>query len=462
MRACGLEELKRQTARILTVLAAVLAAGAAATPASLAQSPAVPRSESARSALAWEHPEAEAARSWVEALDAGLTPWGQLDYSARIRPLVRYQEYPGDGDVGDLTTRLGVSASLTFGDRPATYARALQTLERARQDLFLLGSRGVRDALLAHAELLIALEAEARAGREAAEADAALTELEQAAEQPATSAEQRAAPSAEEPSLRAARLEQRQAALALRRAEQDRAEAEAAAAAYGFASTVRYEPLRFLLPDPAAPGQGPRATHDYRMLELELLEAEAELSEVKGHPLDDLRIRAAYRTRSTEVDIQGGIVNGRPGLGFGLSSPGGLERWQLELSAELMLDDAWLGLPRLEAAVDAAGEELELFPSAFRASLAHSLGAAELADEALALAEEDAALAEEALTTRRSELAEVERGGAGGRTLERSRQALARAERNLSASRVRLYRAWIAYISAVAKALEMSGGTWQL
>jgi hypothetical protein len=445
---------------LASIVSSVAAAMLAAPPGS-AQLSAAAQGESARAALTWEHPDATAARQRIDDLAGELTPWGQIDYSARLRPLLRYQEYPEDGDAGDLTARLGVSAALTFGDRPATHARALQRLERARHDHFVLVSRGVRDALLAHAELLLAREGVARALREMADADAAVDALEESVSEGDTA------------SLREARLEQRIAALGLRRARQDLADAADAATAYGLASSPRYEPIRFVLSDTAphdpalatAPAgtnavPDPRASHEYRMLELALLEAEAELSQARAQPLDDLRLRAAYRTREAEIDLEGGMVNGRPGLGFGFSSPGGRERWQVEVSAELVLDENWHELPGLEVAVEGARQELEAWPAAFLADIARSRAAAELAEEALALAEEDTALAEEALAALRSGMAELEREGGDQRTLERSTQALATAERELSASRLRLYRAWIAYVRAVAGWLESTGGSW--
>lgn len=417
--------------------------------------------EPAARALSWEHPDAEAARLRIERMAEELTPWGQVDYSARLRPLLRFQGHPGGPDAGDPTARFGVSARVNFAERPATHARRLQTLERARQGLYRLRLRGVRDALLAHAALLLAQEQEARELRELAEADAALAA--------ATASDATATPiGASE--LRAARLEQRKAALDYRRAQHELAQARGEAARYGFADQARYQPLRFALPEADGAGTGPEYSHEYRMLELELLEAEAELDETRAGPLDDLRLGAAYRTRTASVDLEGGIVNGRPGATLGLSAPGGPERWQLQISAEIVLDDSWLDLPHLEQDAGQARAHLSAFPERFRDEVQRAITEAELVEAALALAEEDVAISEELLAERWLEsddlaaaaLSEAANTSAIERALTRAKRDLARSERAAGSARVRLYRAWIAYVRAVASLLETTGGTWEL
>ncbi|MEX2541715.1 MAG: hypothetical protein WD314_07895 [Trueperaceae bacterium] len=415
----------------------------------------------AQRALAWEHPDAEAARRRVERLAQELTPWGQVDYSARLRPLLRFQGYPGEPDAGELTTRFGLSAWMNFADRPATHARSLQSLQRARRDLHRLRVLGVRDALLAHAELLLAQEQEARERRDLAEADAALaaTTASAAATSPTGHAE-----------LRIARLDQRKAALDYRRALHHLAQARERAFEFGFAGPARYQPLRFALPDPAGAGMLLENVHDYRMLELELLEAEAELDETRAGPLDDLRLGAAYRTRAATVDLEGGIVNGRPGATFGLSAPGGPERWQLEISAEIVLDDSWQGLPLLVRSLEEARERITAFAERFGIDVERAVTEAELAEAALSLAEEEVALAEQLLAQRtlnRDEVAAATRSeeasaSAGERDLARAKRDLARSESAVGGTRVRLHRAWIAYVRAVAELLEATGGTWEV
>lgn len=431
-------------------------------------------------ALGWLDPEIAAATTEVDLLAARLTPWGQVDYSARLRPLLRYNEYPGDGDTGNLTARLGVSAVIDFTDPPATHARSHQRLERARQVVFLLHSRGIRDALLAHAYLLIAQEQEvvARRSLEAGEAQTAGAGGTAGAKD---GTEDRGADRAEDGAgdgggdrledrggrgkdrgLRAARLEWRMAAHDHDEALQDLDEARGSARAYGLSTQAGYRPLRFVLPGPEVEEFAHRQSHDYRMLELKLLEAEAELGEAESRPLDDLRVRGAYRGRGAQLELEGGIVNGGPGATLGLKVPGGSWRWQLEISAELVLDDGWLGLPRLEDAVAAAREDLASYRDAYRQEFAQARAGAELAEEALDLAEIEVALLEEVAAERQAELAAVSRANGDGGESRRAgaRQAVARAERDLSRARIRLYRAWVGYIREAARLLELTGASW--
>jgi hypothetical protein len=391
-------------------------------------------------ALRWIPPELATARRKVERLEEELGPWRQLDYSARLRPLLRYRDYPGDGKTGDLLGRFGVSASVALAPAPATRVRALQELERARQTLRLLSLHGLEDALLAHAYLLLAQERDDKARRELLQARSLLREE-------LSRHEGGPAPALTEPlELRTTRLAERKAALEHRSAQADLANAREQARKFGLAAEASYRRLRFVL---AGERAGPAATHAHRMAVLELLEAEAELMEAEMAPLDDLRLRAAYRGRGAELDVQGGMVNGRPGATLGLNVPGGPERWEFQLSAELVLDDRWSDLPRLEEEVTAAREEVASFEERFRLELERSAALAAMAEEALDLAEEEVALKEEAL----AELLET--------SGSRPQRGLVKAERDLSSARVRLYRAWIAYIRKAADLMELSGAHWQ-
>lgn len=371
-------------------------------------------------ALEWQDPGLHALRESLEVLETRLGPWGAFEYSARLRPLLRYRDYPGDGVVGEISARVGVSGRLNFTDPPATRVRTLKRREQLRRKIFLLRTRGVRDVLLAHAGLLVATEVEMRERR-------------------------RLRPSQDgaDPAPADRTLEQRQAALDHRRAAQALEVARAEAAAFGIVPPAPYRPLRFMLTKVPShrqddgSSQGALAEnwpgHARRMLELELAEAEAELREEQSRVLDDLRIGAAYRSRGVEVEVEGGIVNGGPGAAFRVDFPGGRERWELTIHAELVLDDSAAVLAELEETVRLARAELSLFASRHAGAVADAHASAVLAEETVGLAEEQVIASE-----------------------------IAGNERKASSARLRLYRAWVDYLRKVQELLELTDGSWQV
>jgi hypothetical protein len=381
-------------------------------------------------ALGFLPPGLEGAVWEVEQLEAESSAWGQIDYSARLGPVVRYRHYPGEEDGDSLSARFGLLSRIDFGDPPATLARSLQALERARDQLATMQRVGTRAALVAHGNLLLAQEAEARAGREFQEAEGELGEASGGQD------------------LAELELEARLADLDYRRAAQDLNVARREAVAHGLASTAAYEPLRFVLPRSV----DPRSTHDYRMLELALLEAQAEVDEERRRPLDDLRLRAAYRTRGAQLDVTGGIINGTPGATLGLSVPGGLERWEIELSAQLLLDDSWTGLESLERAVSDARAGLDAYIAQFEVEFSEALVSTHLAEEAVTLAEEVVALAENAAALAEEEAA---RSNQAGRAQAAS---VRRAREDLATRQSRLYRTWLAYVRSTEALLELTDG----
>ncbi|MEX2536038.1 MAG: hypothetical protein WD273_10635 [Trueperaceae bacterium] len=349
-------------------------------------------------------PALELAHRDVERLQSAVTPWGQVDYSARLNPVFRYRDYAGDGSAGSWTGRLGLSGGIDFVDPPATHARALQSLERARQRSAVMELDRVTDALLAHANLLIEQQQELAARLELQEVAAPVESQEAQGD-----------------------LELRMAALDYRIALHDLENAQAVVLAHGLSAIAHYEPLRFRLPRVDATSF--RDTHGYRMLELALLEAEAELAQARRAPLDDLRLRTSYRNRSMQVDVEGGLVNGTPGATFGFDLPGGVERWEVHVSAQLVLDDTLLQLPRLGQAVEAARTELLAYPQRYSQESDYALTTAAMAKEALDLAEEELVAEGKCVAT--------------------------------PAVRTRVYRAWIAYVRAVAAVLELTAGEWE-
>lgn len=503
VRSGDFDVTKLRTGATLAALLLLLATAPGAAP---ARAQSQPQSTAVQAdAVGWEPGELERDRARVERMAAELTPWGQVDFSARFDPSVRLRNYRADGQGVEQSSRFSLAARVDFADRPSSHARALQTLERARNGVRLGGLRGTRDALLAHGYLLIAQERLRDADRELQEArhelagqpgDALPAGVEAMESRPRPDADGKPYAAGIEVPLEMqlerdeARLTLREARLAHREALQELAEARAEAARYSLPATARYEPTRFeLLPvtgssdsgaeagsdvssDHRAPPGRPdtternarphyRDSHEYRLLRLELAEAQAELDEAVRRTLDDLRLRGAYRARAGTIDLEGGLINGTPALDLGVNTSGGPERWELELSAQFVLDESVGELESLQDAVEWARRELESFPRDYAYELETALASVHLAEDALALAEEDVRIHEQRLNLAKAALPHgISEENAYARI--GSHPDLARADDRLSAARLRMYRAWIAYIRSVSSALELSGGQWKL
>ena len=364
--------------------------------------PALPPS----AALEWRSPELAALLQEASLLEAESVSGQRPGFEARVDPLIRFRDYPRDGDAGEWSERLGISASIDFGEPADGIARLRQGLEQARRRVFLAELDGVSSALLAHGNLLVA-QLDAR------EASAELTEaradLSAALQEPVAAA-----------AVEVFRFEVREAELEHREALQELQEARSEARAHGLEGEAVYERLRFVLPTGSVQ---PRRMHEYRMLELELLEARAELVAARRGNLDDLRLRTGYRTRSAAVDLEGGLLNGAPGVLIGIDMPGGVERWEVEVSAQIVLADDSREVERLGMAVEQVQAELEAFPERFQEELGRALTWAQLTEEGLDLAERELELRGES-------------------------------------ARDDLHRAWLAYLRSVADVLELTGEAW--
>src|SRR5690625_887027 len=173
-------------------------------------------------------------------------PLEQLDCTFTLRPSVLYRRYL-DERGGDLTNpRLSATLQVRFGEKPLDAVRRAARLERALRAHDRAGRLQVRDAFLAHAELLLAQEA----AEAASEALAAL------------------APDAEQ-------LERHSADISHSRARTGLERARSAAANFDFHGDATYAPLRFASPE-LPPAAGLSA---WRLQELNVREAEVRLHE---------------------------------------------------------------------------------------------------------------------------------------------------------------------------------------
>lgn len=433
-------------------------------------------------ALEWRSPAATDAEEALRLAERELDPWRQVDYTARARPLLRYREYPEDAGAGALTGSLGVSAQLRIGSNPLATARQQTRVVRARNAAAAALRRGIRDALLAHAALLQQQEALAAAAESLAEAERgaaeALAEADRAVEAAVEAERAAAGPTAEARSSvetgadgqpvpagagAAARRARERAELAVaaerlafHQAEKRHRDAVAAAAAHGLAPRAAYAPLRFDLPA-ADPARSPA----YRLLTAQAAEADAALLTASTTGiLDDLRVGVGYRTRGWNTDFEGGLLNGRLGANLNLNHPGGRERWEVRLNAELVLGRNLTEFPALRSAAEAAWAEVAAFPAAFATDAAAALEAALLAEEAVVLAQAETDLAEGEAAELVAALAAARRDQPGA-DLARLERDSARAATAAARARGRLYRAWIDYIRRTYDYLELTGSDWR-
>ena len=393
----------RQLKILMSVLATSLVVIFPSSEAQEADLPDLPPS----AALEWRSPELPALLQEASLLEAESVGGQQPGFEARVDPLVRFRDYPRDGGPGEWSGRLGISASIDFGEPADGIARLRQSLEQARRRVFLAELDGVSSALLAHGDLLVAQLDVREASAELAEARG---DLSAALQEPVVEAA----------ALKAVRFEVQEAELEHREALQELQEARSEARAHGLEGEAVYERLRFVLPTMSV---HPGRLHQYRMLELELLEARSELVAARRGNLDDLRLRTGYRTRSAAVDVEGGLLNGAPGILIGIDMPGGVERWEVELSAQIVLEDDSREVERLELAVEQLRADLQAFPERFQEELGRGLAWAQLAEEGLDLAERELELRGES-------------------------------------ARDDLHRAWLAYLRSVADVLELTGEAW--
>jgi hypothetical protein len=360
---------------------------------------------SQRQALAFEAATVETTRQVIDGLLREFEPAQQFDWSVRLRPSVLYREYlDGRPDVL-VSPRAGLIVQLRFGEQPVASVRRLIRLERAFAAHARAGRMGIRSALLAHGELLLQQDA-------AAKALAALELLEQGDADDSETGRLR---------LAAAELAWRQASHALEQARTD-------ALAHGLASGASYESLRFVLP----PADSPAAedTSGWRILQLQAAEARALVQQATTRdPLNDLRVGAGYRTSGLDLDLEGGLLAGRPGLRFAATTPGGRERFEVRASLELLLDQKVAGIAGLQAAVADAEAALLAYPREFRLGVEAARAEALFAAEALQLVETELALAD--------------------------------SERAAAQLRVRKWRAWLTYVRRTADLLEVTGADWQ-
>ena len=362
-----------------------------------------------------------------QALRAG-DPWEQLSWTFTLRPSLLYRRYLDERQDELVTPRLSATLQLRFGEKPVDTVRRAEKLERALQAHARAGRLTVRDALLAHAELLLAQDA----WRAAATALAALPD-----DAPA--------------------LDVQAAGLAMDTADAGLRNARTVAAGHGFRGEATYESLRFAVPEAPATAELPAM----RLQQLALAEAEAlYLAAGAASVIKDFRLGAAYRTGAMDLDVEVGLLAGRPGLRVGTIHPGGRTRLEFRVSAEIAVGDGLADLPRLAAEVERQQGSLEVLAGELRAAWLLAAEAAELARRELDLAEAELAEAEAA---RSEQLLAAAQLPSDATDSERSRMqsAVDRAHREVQRLTTRVYRAWITYVRRHADLLDEAAGVWE-
>ncbi len=378
-----------------------------------------------QSALLFDSGRADTARAVEQALREG-DPWEQLEWTFTLRPSLLYRRYLDEPLSELFNPRLSTTLQVRFGEKPLQSLRRALKLERALRAHGRAGRLEVRSALLAHADLLLAQDA--FAGAEAALASS---------------------PADDALNLQAAELAARTAGLNLERARQ-------AAATYGLNGVASYRSLRFEVP--AAPQVSNLSL--YRQQELAVAEAELRYLEAgAAGMLQDFRLGAAVRSEGIDLDLETGLMAGRPGLRIGTVHPGGRARVELRVSATIAIGDSLSDLPQLADEIELAREELEVVALSLQADWLVAHEDAALAAEELGLAELEAAAATAALEENRLAEAGLP-AGADERERERLRTATLRAEREVQRLQTRVYRAWITYVRRHHDLLEAAEGDW--
>ena len=377
-------------------------------------------------ALAFDSGQPATARALEQAIREG-DPWEQLDWTFTLRPSVLYRRYLDERGGTAFNPRLSSTLQVRFGETPLETVRRAARLERALRAHDRAARLEKRDALLAFAELLIAQDAYRVAARQ-------LNALSPAAPP----------------------LERQAAELGYRTELADLEAARRTATGFGLHGVAEYQPLRFGIPE------APRVSDlsDYRAQELVLAEAETRFLAAGGAGvLRDFRIGVGYRTDGVEVDLETGLMAGRPGLRLGTIHPGGRARMDVRVSAELAIGDSLRELPHLQAEVETARSELDYLADALWAGwLAASLDA-ELAEDTLDYEEDLLEEARELLATAAADLAELP-ADADGRDRTRLETAVQRAGREMERLTTRVQRAWLTYVRRHHDMLEAAGSAW--
>ncbi len=354
-------------------------------------------------------------------------PWEQLSWTFTLRPSVLYRRYLDERGGELLNPRLSATLQLRFGEKPLDTIRRAVKLERALNSHDRAGRLEVRDALLAHAELLLAQDA-------ARTADLALDALTEDAPP----------------------LERQAAELAARTEKADLAAARNLAASFGFHGVAVLEPLRFSLP--VAPDFAGHSA--VRLQQLAVAEAEARyVAAGAAGLLRDFRLGAGIRGEGLDFDLEAGLMAGRPGVRIATIHPGGRARMEIRVSAEIAIGDSLRELPYLAAEVERTQAELEQLVVQLRADWLVAMEAASLAGAELDLSEAELG---EASTTRAELLAahealpETTTEEEAGRLLP----GIERAGREVQRLQTRVYRAWITYVRRHYDLLEASQGSW--
>lgn len=379
-------------------------------------------------ALAFDSGQPETARALQQAISEG-DPWQQLDWTFTMRPSVLYRQYL-DERGGDLfSPRLSTTLQVRFGERPLDTVRRAIRLERALRAHDRARRLETRNALLAFAELVLAQDAHTAAV-------SALAAL---------------APDVSPANRQSAELEVRTKEAALESARRD-------ATLFGLSGLAAFEALRFKLPD------APRISQlsAYRLQELALAEAETRFLEAGGAGvLRDFRLGIGYRTSGIDLDLETGLLAGRPGLRLGTIHPGGRARMEVRVSAELAIGDSLADLPVLQEDVELAAEELSRLSEQLWADWLVALRDAELAEEALAV--EEAFLVEaQAALTEATEALLLLPADAEEREVTRFTTAVERAGREVQRLTTRVHRAWITYVRRHHDLLEAGEGGWEV
>lgn len=414
-------------------------------------------------ALAYRSPELGVAQQRLTQAEADLSFWRGFGYNARATSSASYGDILDDDLGPGFDTSVGAGVGLSYSYLPSQQQSSLARVEQLKAELSDLQRGGVGTALQLHASLLLT-QLELRL----AEADfsAAQTSVSAAQEQPPADLEvlQRV----EEQRLAESLLTLEQYRLALEDAQREFQTLSEEASLYNLQAPAVYRLVQFALPQVSM-----EDTYAHRALELEVVEAQTRLAEEPLNAFRSLALGAEYVTPTLGAEVSAGIFKAVPEANLGLSYPGGRsERWEVSVSAEIILDqntpgrfsEATLRLDEAEAALRAFQNA---FPDDLEAARQEAVRAwtnlrqreqrLELIDARIATLTE----ASEAIQTALSQASEDYE-----RTLESQlrsvEQELSRAPDELERSEQELYLTWSGYLSAVANYLALAESNWRV
>lgn len=393
-----------------------------------------------REALQYQSPELASARASLQAAQSGLLA-ANLGLGANLSA-----ERSGAWD----SFANNFSASLQWQSDSLKRLQANQTVERAQREMGRVQRDGVKQALLAHANLWSAQNRMRAAEMRLQAARGRTAEVERKAALGAVSALQ----------TEEAQLSLKQAELGVRQAQSGLNAARAEARRYGFAGDAEAQTLKF-----AALNIAVEQTPAFLEAQSTLTLSDARLGDARSKVFPKLSLGAGYVGRdaafTTGLSNQGLSFNPTASLGVDTSqrltpqliATGAKEEWRFSVKAEIPLSlEIVSGLQSLEAERLGAAVRLSKTLEDLKIRLEQLKGEVVSAGENLELSQ-----LRRDLAARQSKVAQARAQAGSASALD-----VLEAQANEADVESQVATAWQGYVNAVAAYLELTGGEWRI